>query len=519
MVSLTRRAALGAFGAGAALACAPRAVAIDPPASAGPKRGGRLRVGIRGGDAPSIDGHRINQTLLDSVWSAYDTLIAYDDHLVPQPMLAERWDLSADTRELRLHLRRGVQFHSGRELTSDDVRYNLLRVRDPRVGVAQLATQSAWFTDIETPDRHTVVLRTNRVRPTLFDFFEMLNIVDRDTMEGPSAATAAVGTGPFRLVEYVPNVRMRFARNASYWRPDRPLLDELEVSIPTDPQAGVALLESGALDLLVNPPTRDLVRLRGSASYTTLRNQLSGTHSLLAANTRVAPLADKRVRRALSHALDRRRYAASVLLETEDWRVLPWAPSSPAYDAARAQSVPFDLDRARSLLREAGAGDLRLELVYGTSDTETANLGEIFQSDLAKIGVKLQLRRVESATFADLTSAAKLQYQGLAGGGVVSRSGGLEGTTLLTTSSWYFPANNRAGFSSDRYRALVESTSAEPDAQRRRLAYREINDLLLDESWALTVATASTQIAARRAVRGIGWRIHEGLRHSEIWIE
>jgi Bacterial extracellular solute-binding proteins, family 5 Middle len=122
-----------------------------------------------------------------------------------RPAAEAGWELAPDMdrREFRrVERRKGVQFHTGRELTSDDVKWNLLRVRDPKVGVAQLATQSAWFTSIDTPDKYTLVLKTDQPRPFMFDFFEYLNILDPVSKQGPDADSTLVGTGPFVWQEY-----------------------------------------------------------------------------------------------------------------------------------------------------------------------------------------------------------------------------------------------------------------------------------------------------------------------------
>src|SRR5260370_10324569 len=73
-------------------------------------------------------------------------------------MRAESWDVSADAKRIKLNLRKGVQFHSGRELSSDDVKYTFERIRDPKVGVGQFALQGQWFQTVETPDKYTVIL-------------------------------------------------------------------------------------------------------------------------------------------------------------------------------------------------------------------------------------------------------------------------------------------------------------------------------------------------------------------------
>ena len=83
------------------------------------------------GDIANLDGHYANQLSATTVQLAYEKLVVYDLHLQPQPVLAESWDISSDSRTFKFNLRKGVQFHNGREFTSDDVKYNFLRVRDP----------------------------------------------------------------------------------------------------------------------------------------------------------------------------------------------------------------------------------------------------------------------------------------------------------------------------------------------------------------------------------------------------
>jgi Bacterial extracellular solute-binding proteins, family 5 Middle len=149
------------------------------------KSGGTLRLGMSG-DVSTLDGHNTTPAQYDTTWSVFDRLIAYDTSLQPQPQLAESWDLSADSKQIKLNLRKMVQWHSGREYTSDDARYNLLRVRDAKLQIPTLRNQSNWFTSIDTPDKYPVVLTSDLPRPAILDFFELFNQVDKDTMEGPT---------------------------------------------------------------------------------------------------------------------------------------------------------------------------------------------------------------------------------------------------------------------------------------------------------------------------------------------
>src|SRR4051812_12433885 len=112
-------------------------VSVTPAATPGtggeqPRPGGNLRVGAVG-DVANIDPQSWGPRTGFSIFMAYDTLTTYDLDLKPQPQLAESWEQSSDGKQLTLHLRKGVQFHSGRELTSDDVAFSLARPLDPKL--------------------------------------------------------------------------------------------------------------------------------------------------------------------------------------------------------------------------------------------------------------------------------------------------------------------------------------------------------------------------------------------------
>ena len=214
------------------------------PASASgaqPKRGGSLRVG-QIGDAARLDGQLV--TTVDATWMPFDRLTSYDANLKPQPMLAESWEFSSDFKQLKLNLRKGVQYHSGREFTSDDVKWNLMHVQDPKVAAGALILQSKWFTDVQTPDKYTVVLGSEQPRPATFDFFEYFDIVDSETAD---AMQTLVGTGPFKFVEWAQGDHMLFTRNANYWQSGLPYLDEVRIVVQKDGQAMMVQLESGGL--------------------------------------------------------------------------------------------------------------------------------------------------------------------------------------------------------------------------------------------------------------------------------
>ncbi|MBV9577816.1 MAG: ABC transporter substrate-binding protein, partial [Chloroflexi bacterium] len=394
--------------------------ATQATASAPPKAGGTLKVGMIG-DLGTIDGHQVTQATVNVTFLAYDRLIDYDDKLQPQPMLAESWDLNSDLTQFKLNLRKGVQYHSGREFTSDDVKYNLLRVRDPKVApyVGSFATESAWFTDIELPDKYTVVLTADKPRPGAFDFFEYFNMLDHDTVEGPDAKTKAVGTGPFTFVEWVQGDHFTFNANKNYWQSGKPYLDGVSIKVFTDAQAQIAQLEASAIDLADSPPIRDAVRLQQDPTYTYLGTFIGGQYFCVFVNCTYPPLDNNVVRQALNYALDRERFAQTVMVNlVGPGQDLPWPPQAGAAEPAKNNVYTFDLDKAKSLLASAGVGAFNIDILYHNLayPTEIASLAEILQADLAKIGITATLKLMDFPTFSDAVFNSPYQGLAIAGG-------------------------------------------------------------------------------------------------------
>src|SRR5258708_6403248 len=187
-------------------AAVPAGAATAPTPAPGPgvKTGGTLRWG-QVGDLVTIDAILWSPVSNNTLGQINEMLIEYDDDLKIVPRLAESWEQSADNTSIKLNLGKGVSVHTGREFTSDDVEYNILRARDPKNPFAAVvAVGSTWWASWEKPDKYTIILKSDKPRPGVFDFLQYLRILDKDTMDGPDATTRVVGTGPFKFFEWVP---------------------------------------------------------------------------------------------------------------------------------------------------------------------------------------------------------------------------------------------------------------------------------------------------------------------------
>jgi peptide/nickel transport system substrate-binding protein len=494
-------------GASVVSAPAPATPAVQP------RSGGMLRAALPT-EIPNVDPHGNSPNAYDTLWLAFDRLTAYDAKLQPQPMLAESWEVSSDYREVKLNLRKGVQWHSGREFTSDDVKYNFLRVRDPRLNAGALALQSAWWTTIDTPEKYTVVLKSAQPAPLVFDSFEFFNMADKDTLEGPDAKSKAVGTGPYLFAEWSPGDHIRLLKNKNYWQSGRPYLDEIELRITRDAQAMIAMIEAGAVDAVLTPSWRDFARLKADPKYQAITNPLTGRWYDIGWNVQSGPIADKRVRQALNYAIDRKRFAEMLMFGIVTPRSLPWLPNSPAYEASRENFYTFDLDKAKALLTQAGVQGLETEFLISNDYPELSDLAQIYQADLLKVGVKLNIKRIESAAFFDSINNRK--YPGMYAI-TVSRAQ-LEPPNVLITSGMN-PDVNNSGFKNDAYTQLVKSSATEPDLQKRKQLYTQINDLLLDEAFSLALSSAQPRMLAHAGVHGVGYSLHEGFDWTNVWIQ
>src|SRR5262249_4307528 len=157
---------------------------------------------------------------------------------------------------------------------------------------------------IETPDKYTLVLKSDQPRPAVFDFFEVFNIIDPKVAEGPDATTTVGGTGPFSWAEWSPGERIRLVKNKNYWASGKPYLDEVNVSIMRDAQSMVVALEAGAIDLADNPSIPDLTRLTKDGKFKAFSTPWTTT--LIGFNTTREPTNNKALRQAFQYAVDRK---------------------------------------------------------------------------------------------------------------------------------------------------------------------------------------------------------------------
>jgi peptide/nickel transport system substrate-binding protein len=492
---------------------APTSAAQPPPAATtvaagAPKTGGTLKMG-RSDDIVTLDGMFFQSNTLGSTYgTVYERLIDYDNQLQPQPMLAESWEYSSDYKQLKLNLRKNATWHSGRDFTSDDVKWNVQRISDKKVANAQWYLFASWFEQIDTPDKNTVILHMDPARPAALDLFEQLNMVDSVSVSGPDATKSAVGTGPFTFVDWQQGSAIKFAHNKNYWASGKPYLDGVEVDITNDAVALVVRLEGGDFLAISDPPIQELTRLKQDPNWMIL-NTNPGYYTL-GVNTDPpganSVLQDKRVRQALNMAANRQRFTGTVLAGlSEPWN-LPWPSYSEAYEPAKQSVTAYDLDKAKSLLNAAGVTGAEVEIVYRSTDGELAQFVQMYQQDLATIGVTLNIRALESAVYSSVTN--QRQYQ----------------LSVTTSAAAQYHPSTLFYFGGFRYfggvdQATVDAVSSEPDEAKRRAMYSTMNDFILDQSLDMVIGQTQRALVFPKSVHGLDRRVNQVTAYTDVWLQ
>lgn len=505
----TRRQALGAgMLAGGALLVphAARFVAAQDE----PVTGGTLRVG-RSGDFLHFDPFFSLTQNLPMYRQLYDTLVVYDAELNPQPALAESWEFSEDRLNVSFTLRQGVTFHNGRDFTSEDVLQNLERAQDESLSHS-LFGYTRTISGISAPDDFTVEITFSEPANTIWDLLTVMGIVAPEAFAEP--LTEPVGTGPFAFDSWMPGQEARFVRNENYWREGLPYLDEVIVRALPDQQAAVASLEAGELDIIRGIPLNEVARLRESSDLEVVLGTEASQFYTFYANVDRPPFDSLEVRQAMSHAIDRQTIVDTVLFGVGNASQTPFPEWSLAYNEDHVDMFPFDLDRARELLEQAGYGDGFETTVTTTSDNaEQRNMAQIIQADLATIGVTLNINDISSADWLQVWPAK--DYDTMIGVAGFSHK---DPATLYNSMSGFRLVDNRTNFSTPEYEELVTSAETMVDPDERAAAYDELAEYMINQAFASTISFRYNVFGVRNNVNNFRVHLDDDIELVEAWI-
>ncbi|CAM2968232.1 ABC transporter substrate-binding protein [Cupriavidus taiwanensis] len=476
------------------LLAAPASAAAPAQAAEAPRAGGTLTTIIQ--PEPVILTSALNSAAPTGFFSAnvFDGLIEYDNDFKLKPALAQRWDISKDSKTLTFHLRPNVKWHDGKPFTSADVKWTLENVWKKLHPRNQILFGKV--TRVDTPDALTVVLQFSEPSLAVLSSLNSngAQVLPKHLYEGTDILNnpynnKPVGTGPFVFKEWSKGNYIVLERNPDYWDKGKPYLDKIVFKVIPDASARAAALEKGEVQYApFNPvPLKDAQRL---SQLPSLKLETRGYEWLspwlfMDVNIDRPYFKDVRVGQALAHAIDLNtlnkvvwfgfgKPAVSPVVSTLGQFFNPSVPKYP-YDPARAEAL---LDAA-GLKRGADGNRLRIQIDYLPYGDDYKRSAEYIKQALKRVGVDVTVRTQDTPTYTKRVygdrdfDLAVVWFAGFADPLV-----GVTRAYRSDTVGKNIPWSNGSGYRGDEANRLIDQAQGSPSQAERVELFRKFQSVV-----------------------------------------
>ena len=408
----------------------------------------------------------------------YNRLVRLDENLVVVPDLASSWDIP-DNLTYVFHLRQGVKFHNGREMTADDVQYSLNRVLDPKTASPGRSYISS-IKSIDVVDRYTVKITLSAPLASLLDGLTSNNcsIVAKEVVEANgNLQKVEAGTGPFMLKEWVADNSMTLVKNPNYFEKGYPLVDKVVYRVIPEQASLLAGLRSGDLDLAtINDGA--IIRQAQRDKKVVVMSKPGLNMRIFSFNTTRKPFDDVRVRQAIANVLDRSEILA--IAEFGMGRPTGALPVAATQWALPLDKLPYaspDIDKAKQLLAEAGyPNGFSFKITCSSTYEGGLAVAQVIQNELKKIGVDAQLDVVEWGAYID--KWVKRDFDTM----VELRGGSGEPDRFLYRTFYSTGGVNNFLFKNADVDALLDQGRTQTKPADRKATYDKLQALLMDQA-------------------------------------
>lgn len=416
----------------------------------------------------------------------YDSLVEWDKDLLVQPALAESWETPDDTTWI-FHLREGAVFHNGDPVTAEDVKYSIdLQKTPPEPGIP-----NSFYPAIESVDvidERTVQFNMTGPDPTVEGYLAWARysaIIPKDAYERWNLLVEGVGTGPFKLIQFVPNDRVEYERNPDFWKPDLPYLDKLTLKVLPDESAAVAALRSGEIHgMTVSADTA--LTLQNDSSLTILRGLFAAPRVLqFTLNGDDKPWNDVRVRQAMSMAIDRQQIINNVF----GGEAVLSGPIPPGYgdwfipeEELAENWFKHDLEAAQQLMADAGYADGFAITLYAIANHDATQTAEVVQEQMRALNIEVEVISEEIGTFAQRVGDGTFDWCSTGRGmrpdptRFVNDFGAPDAGVA---ANWF---NNGDGWQDDELVELYQAALVNLDSATRHEQIRRIQEIVLEQA-------------------------------------
>ena len=372
-------------------------------APSGPQQGGTLTF-ARFFETQNLDpaGVADNGSIFVRV-QIYNTLVEADPDTIPNvgPGIADEWSSSEDGMTWTFHIRDNARFSNGEPVTAEDVQFSLERFADPTISV-NIPSLGVGVESVDIIDDQTVQVNLDRPVGAFLENISVFpaSIINKAAVEaeGDDHWMNPLGTGPFKVKEWVPGSHITLERNEYYWEEGKPYLDEIRFDYIPDDNARILRIQGGDADIVEGVPWTQVPDLSDSEGFRIQVDDIVRYEGVFLNHT-VPPLGEIGVRQALNYATNKAAINEAVYGGVGEIAnsMIPKALYHSDYDTLPAYF--YDLEKAQELMAASSMPDgFDLAYIYPSGSTAHEQLGTILQADWAKIGVNLSIEEVDTGT-------------------------------------------------------------------------------------------------------------------------
>jgi peptide/nickel transport system substrate-binding protein len=444
--------------------------------AAGPQKGGTLRAGMQGGAATdSLDPASWQSQVpyfFGRQWSEQLVQMSADGEV--KPALAEEWGSSDDAKVWTFKIRKGVQFHNGKEMTPDDVVATMERHSDEKAKSGALGLMGGIESVKANGGEVVFTLKdSNADLPYLLDDYHLM-IQPNGGKDDPAAG---IGTGPYKVSVNEPGVRLGGEKFANYWRDDRGFADTIEIIVINDSMARTSALQAGQLDM-INRVEPKIVGLIKRVPGVTIQNVAGRGHYVFIAHCNTAPFDNNDLRLALKFALDREEMLQKILMGYGT--VGNDTPINKAYPLfTEIEQRVFDPEKAAFHYKKSGHSGSVLLRTSDVAFPGAVDAAQLYQQSCAKAGITLEVKREPGdGYFSEVWNKQPFS---------ASYWGGRPTQDQMYSTAYYSKAEwNDTRFMREDFDKMLLQARSELDPEKRKAIYKSMGEMVRDEGGVIT---------------------------------
>lgn len=448
-----------------------------------------------------------------ALWTINDNLIKLNENTELVPWLAESYEEVSPT-EYVFHIRKGVKFHNGEELKASDVKFTLDRVRT--------STKQAYLlekvSDITVVDDYTVKMTLSEVyAPILLNLSESQVVILNEkavTEAGEKYAQNPVGTGPMKFDSWKANDYLKMTRNDDYWA-YKPAATSITIKVIPEASSRTISLETGEIDFMSPVPPVDIERVSTSDKITADK-MVSSRLAYMGMNMKKKPFDNVKVRQALSYLTDKQTIIDVVLEGNAIPAESPLPTIGTMYNKNVEGMYPFDVEKGKALMAEAGYPD-GFSCEIAVSSDDNSRIAQVLQSTWAQANVTLDINLMEFG--------AMLTYLNTGNHGLFILAwsqGNTNPDKTLTNnfhSSMVGASGNRSFLESKEVDTWLEDARRTTDTTEQKALYDNVQQYVMENAIWIPLYQSVVCTAYNNKAEGIIWYKHGGFDYTNMIIK